>query len=70
MAPWRRKFPEVSVTEEVVTGRPSQVLTTAGHGRLLVVGRRHPGHLTWRLGPVAHAALHHVPAPVAVVPHD
>lgn len=72
VAPWRRKFPEVSVTEEVVTGRPSQVLlTTAAHGRLLVVGRRqHPGHLTWRLGPVAHAVLHHVPAPVAVVPHD
>jgi nucleotide-binding universal stress UspA family protein len=23
-----------------------------------------------RIGPVTHAVLHHVPAPVAVVPHD
>ncbi|MEI5525608.1 universal stress protein [Streptomyces brasiliscabiei] len=72
VAPWRRKFPGVPVTQQVVTGHPSQVLlTAAAHGRLLVVGRRrHPSHLTWRLGPVAHAALHHVPTPVAVVPHD
>ncbi|MCX5336660.1 universal stress protein [Streptomyces sp. NBC_00140] len=35
------------------------------------MGRRdHPSRLTWTLGPVAHGVLHHVPCPVAVVPHD
>ncbi|MGW0758468.1 universal stress protein [Streptomyces sp. NPDC002814] len=72
LAPWRAKFPDVSVVEQVATGPAAHVLLSAAvHGQLAVVGRRpHPSHLAWKLGPVAHAALHHVPCPVAVVPHD
>ncbi|GAA4884509.1 universal stress protein [Kitasatospora terrestris] len=53
-------------------GAPVDVLVDAcADADLVVVGRRrrphhHPG---MRLGPVAHAVLHHAPAPVAVVPH-
>ncbi len=72
LAPWREKFPDVPVVEQVAAGPAAQVLLpAAARGCLTVVGRRrHPSHLTWKLGPVAHAALHHVPCPVAVVPHD
>lgn len=73
LAPWREKFPEVAVVEQVTTGSAAQILPAAAatHGRLVVVGRRrHPSRRTWKLGPVAHAALHHAPCPVAVVPHD
>ncbi|MCX5062748.1 universal stress protein [Streptomyces sp. NBC_00201] len=72
LAPWREKFPDVPVVEQVTMGPAAQVvLSAATHGQLTVVGRRqHPSRLTWKLGPVAHAALHHVPGPVAVVPHD
>ena len=72
LASWRAKFPDVTVTEEVVRGSAAQVLLAASaHSRLTVVGRhRNPVHHPWKLGPVAHAALHHLPCPVAVVPHD
>ncbi|KAB1139856.1 universal stress protein [Streptomyces luteolifulvus] len=71
LAPWREKFPDVPVAEMVTTGPAGQVLLSAAtHGQLVVVGRRgHPSRLTWKLGPVAHAALHHAPCPVAVIPH-
>ena len=72
LAPWQEKFPGVPVTAEVTAGAAAHVLLSAAtHGRLTVVGRRrHPSHLTWKLGPVAHTVLHHAPCPVAVVPHD
>ncbi|MDH6514802.1 nucleotide-binding universal stress UspA family protein [Streptomyces sp. SAI-135] len=72
VAPWREKFPAVAVTYEVSRGTAAQVLLAASaHSALTVVGRqRHPSPLSWKLGPVAHAALHHVSCPVAVVPHD
>jgi nucleotide-binding universal stress UspA family protein len=72
LAPWREKFPDVPVVEQVTAGPAAQVLLSAGtHSQLTVVGRqRHPTRLTWKLGPVAHVALHHVPGPVAVVPPD
>ena len=72
LAPWREKFPDVDVVEYVTSGVTAQVLLTASaHAMLTVVGRRrHPSPLAWRLGPVAHAVLHHAPCPVAVVPHD
>ncbi|MFK4104299.1 universal stress protein [Streptomyces sp. NPDC019531] len=55
--------------EQVTTGPAAQVLmSAAARSRLTVVGR-HPSHLTWKVGPVAHAALHHLPCPVAIVPH-
>ncbi|MFJ9722553.1 universal stress protein [Streptomyces sp. NPDC101209] len=72
LAPWREKFPHVRVVEQVAAGPAAAVLLYAAeHSELTVLGRRrNPSHLTWRLGPVAHAALHHMPCPVAVVPHD
>ncbi|MEU5893678.1 universal stress protein [Streptomyces sp. NPDC047461] len=72
LLPWREKFPGIPVVEYVTTGPAAQVLLSASaHSGLTVVGRRrHPSHLTWKLGPVAHAVLHHLPCPVAVVPHD
>ncbi|MFF4908234.1 universal stress protein [Streptomyces sp. NPDC001260] len=72
LAPWREKFPQVPVVEQVAAGPATAVLLYAAeHSELTVLGReRHPSHLTWKLGPVTHAALHHMPCPVAVVPHD
>ncbi|NUP38454.1 MAG: universal stress protein [Streptomyces sp.] len=72
LAPWQEKFPGVEVVDRVARGSASQVLLAASaRSMLTVVGRRrHPSPLTWKLGPVAHAALHHLPCPVAVVPHD
>ncbi|PWI13249.1 universal stress protein [Streptomyces sp. Act143] len=72
LAPWREKFPDVELEQRIDRGAPAQVLLAASaHSRLTVVGRRrHPSRVTWKLGPVAHAALHHMPCPVAVVPHD
>ncbi|MER5635558.1 universal stress protein [Kitasatospora sp. NPDC002227] len=68
----REKYPEVVVVEDNRVGSGSSALVDAGaDAALLVVGRRRrPHHLGMRLGPVAHAVLHHAPAPVAVVPHD
>ncbi|MER5479673.1 universal stress protein [Streptomyces sp. NPDC002734] len=67
---WRDKYPEVPVTWTVVEGRAASVLVHEAHDAgLLVVGRRGGHRLGAHLGPVAHAALHHVPCPVAVVPH-
>ncbi|TQK50014.1 nucleotide-binding universal stress UspA family protein [Streptomyces sp. SLBN-118] len=69
--PWREKFPEITVTGTVTEGRAASELTRASSGAgLVVVGRRiRTGHLGIHVGPVAHAVLHHVGCPVAVVPH-
>ncbi|RST09731.1 universal stress protein [Streptomyces sp. WAC05374] len=72
LAPWRERFPDVPVTEHVEIGSAGQVLLSAlPDAQLLVVGRRaRRGPVGTRIGSVAHAALHHAPCPVAVVPHD
>ncbi|MEU8514650.1 universal stress protein [Kitasatospora sp. NPDC048722] len=69
--PWRSRHPEVDATCEPILGNASAVLVeAAGTARLLVLGRRTRHHpLGSRLGPVAHAAIHHAGCPVAVVPH-
>ncbi|AXI76558.1 universal stress protein [Peterkaempfera bronchialis] len=72
LTPWREKYPQVEVVEQVESGARGEVLVRAAAGAgLLVVGRRvrRPA-LTMRVGPVAHAALHFAHCPVAVVPHD
>lgn len=71
LRPWYEKFPEVAVTESVTEGRAADELIGASAGAaLVVVGRRiREYRLGTHLGPVAHAALHHAPCPVAVVPH-
>jgi nucleotide-binding universal stress UspA family protein len=68
---WREKYPQVPVVPDVVLLGPAQALVRASErARLLVVGRRtSPRPAERRLGPVAHAVLHHSRCPVAVVPH-
>jgi nucleotide-binding universal stress UspA family protein len=69
---WHDKYPDVEVIETVAESRAQSALLRAASGAsLLVVGR----HLTDRpagprIGPVTHAAIHHVGCPVAVVPHE
>ncbi|MEU8523281.1 universal stress protein [Streptomyces sp. NBC_01216] len=70
LEPWRKRYGEVKVAAEVVVGPAAYQLVEASQtARLVVVGRR---SRRLRLGPrpghVAHAVLHHSPAPVAVVP--
>ncbi|MGW6914509.1 universal stress protein [Kitasatospora sp. NPDC054939] len=69
--PWREKYPGVTVVEESLLGRAAQVLAERAPGaELLAVGRRiRRSPLGAHIGAVAHAALHHVPCPVAVVPY-
>ncbi|MER5469048.1 universal stress protein [Streptomyces sp. NPDC002935] len=71
LRPWCEKFPEVSVAETVVDGRPAGELIRASAGAALtVVGRRERDtRFGTYLGPVAHAVLHHADCSVAVVPH-
>ncbi|MFJ9453880.1 universal stress protein [Kitasatospora sp. NPDC101447] len=69
---WRARHPEVAVTADLVRGRPAvELVDAAATARLLVVGRRshHRPLRHHHLGPVAHAAIHHVHCPVAVVPY-
>ncbi|MFI6645732.1 universal stress protein [Streptomyces sp. NPDC050504] len=72
LRPWREKFPHVDVVKEPRYGSPSQYLVDASRSAgLLVVGRRpRRGPLGPRIGPVAHAVLHHSHSPVAIVPHS
>ncbi|MGW3208897.1 universal stress protein [Streptomyces sp. NPDC001135] len=69
---WRDKYPETEVLETVVEGKASTALVRAASAAsLLVVGRRLSEQPTVpRIGPVTHAAVHHVGCPLAVVPHE
>ncbi|MFE9425783.1 universal stress protein [Kitasatospora sp. NPDC006697] len=64
-------YPDVPVVTEIRHGSAAHALVTAGDAAdVVVVGRRDRRHpLGMRLGPVAHAVLHHCAVPVAVVPH-
>ncbi|MEU9043656.1 MULTISPECIES: universal stress protein [unclassified Kitasatospora] len=72
LEPWRARRPEVEVTTDLIRGSAGVALVdAAATARLLVVGRRVRRTLLGsHLGPVAHAAIHHVHCPVALVPHD
>ncbi|MFI2205699.1 universal stress protein [Streptomyces sp. NPDC020192] len=72
LKPWRERFPDVPVAEQVEMGSAGQVLlSVAGRAQLMVVGRRaHQTAVGARIGSVAHGVLHHAGCPVAVVPHD
>ena len=69
--PWRKKFPTVEVHERVEDGHPAQqLLHSTTEAGLLVVGRKtRPGRIGTHTGPVAHAMMHRVRCPVAIVPH-
>ncbi|WP_405551601.1 universal stress protein [Streptomyces sp. NBC_01171] len=71
LEPWRESFPDVDVAEAAVEGSAGSVMVDASRDAcLVVVGRRvRKARLGARIGHVAHAVLHHSPAPVAVVPH-
>ncbi|MDF3292596.1 universal stress protein [Streptomyces silvisoli] len=68
---WQDKYPEVSVLPDVVLMHPAYALVHASQrADLLVLGRRSSlRRAERRLGPVAHAVLHHSHCPVVVVPH-
>lgn len=72
LRPWQEKFPAVTMTGQAVVGTPARhLIEAAATARLLVIGRHTPApKFGPKLGPVAHAVLHHSSAPVAVVPHD
>ncbi|GAA2069984.1 universal stress protein [Streptomyces albiaxialis] len=72
LRPWRHAYPAVEVSEQVWAGRAGSCLAEAAQDASLVAVGRHTPRLAvgTRIGPVAHALLHHAPCPVAVVPHD
>ncbi|MEI5525572.1 universal stress protein [Streptomyces brasiliscabiei] len=72
LKPWREKYPQVEVDEDIRLTSPAKAAVHAAEGAaLLVVGRRvHRHGATHHLDHVAHAAIHHGRCPVAVVPHD
>ncbi|GAO10980.1 hypothetical protein TPA0598_07_07040 [Streptomyces lydicamycinicus] len=72
LRPWRAKFPDVHVDEQVILESPAPALLHGtANAELLMVGRRHRGRLLPpRIGHVVQAAVHHAPCPVAIVPHD
>ncbi|MFD5624656.1 MULTISPECIES: universal stress protein [unclassified Streptomyces] len=66
LQPWRRRFPETAVSEQVIYGHPGHHLLMAStQAGLLVTGRRSGENL----GRSAHSLIHHAMCPVAVVPH-
>jgi nucleotide-binding universal stress UspA family protein len=72
LQPWRERFPDV--TTEVRTEGAAiapYLLQVASDATVLTIGRRPRGHpFPTRIGPVAHALLHHSPRPIALIPHD
>ncbi|MER5757428.1 universal stress protein [Streptomyces sp. NPDC002088] len=72
LEPWRAKYPDVVVRENLHEGRAAHVLVRAASGAgLLVVGRRRRRTaVVSHTSPVAHALIHHVNRPVVLVPHD
>ncbi|MBO1417551.1 universal stress protein [Streptomyces sp. FH025] len=70
LAGHREQHPQIEVVEDVRLGAARGLVETSEGASLVVVGRRRrPIEFGPRLGRVAHAALHHAQAPVAVVPH-
>ncbi|TDB99272.1 universal stress protein [Actinomadura sp. 7K534] len=65
LAPWRERYQDVKVSEEVFIGHPVDALATASaNAGLVVVGSR---ERLIPLGSVSHGVLHHARGPVAVV---
>jgi nucleotide-binding universal stress UspA family protein len=68
LAPWREKYPQVTVEPIVVCDGPRHALITASaDAALLVTGAiERPGILAMALGSVTHAVVHHARCPVLV----
>jgi nucleotide-binding universal stress UspA family protein len=69
LAPYRDKFPGVTVKAEVVDGRPAMILAERTEGAsMAVVGSRGRGGVRGLLlGSVSQSLLHHADCPVVVV---
>jgi len=66
---WRAKYPDITVSHDVVHGHPGRALVgLSARADLVVIGRhaKHPG--LQGPGSVRHAVLNHAHGPVAVVP--
>ncbi|MYR48485.1 universal stress protein [Streptomyces sp. SID4928] len=69
LKPWRRRYPDIAVTEHVERGFAAEMLMTLAAGaELLVVGRS--GRGGGYVGHVVHSTMHFANAPVAVVPAE
>ncbi|MGW5781671.1 universal stress protein [Streptomyces sp. NPDC003863] len=70
LEPWRKTYAGVDVTAKAVVGSAAyQLVEAARTAQLVIVGRRsRKVPVGPHLGHVAHAVIHHSPAPVAVVP--
>ncbi|MEU4262750.1 universal stress protein [Streptomyces argenteolus] len=70
LEPWQERYRDVRVASRAVAGSPaSQLVDASRDAQLVIVGRRHRKVMFGpHLGRVAHAVIHHSPAPVAVVP--
>lgn len=69
LAPWREKYPDVEVGEEIVHARPGHALAHASAGADLIVLGSHGRHVHERSeGPVIHALLNQARCPVSIVP--
>jgi nucleotide-binding universal stress UspA family protein len=63
---WRKKYPDVQVSHDVVHGHPGRALAGLSARAELVVLGRHPDH--HGPGAVIHAVLNHAHGPIATVP--
>jgi nucleotide-binding universal stress UspA family protein len=70
VAPWRDKYPGVTVTEITVHGHPGRTLALASRGADLVVvgGCRNGLASVPGLGQLGYAMLHHAQCAVALIP--
>ncbi|WMX48437.1 universal stress protein [Streptomyces roseicoloratus] len=70
LEPWRKRYAGVDVTAEAVMGSAAyQLVEASRNADLVIVGRRtRKVPVGPHLGHVAHAVIHHSPAPVTVVP--
>jgi nucleotide-binding universal stress UspA family protein len=70
VAPWRDKYPGVTVTESTVHGHPGRALALASQGADMVVvgGCRNGLASAPGLGQLGYAMLHHAQCPVALIP--
>jgi len=66
---WRKKYPDVPVSQDVVRGHPGRALVGLSARADLVVIGRHARHCGLQgPGSVRHAVLNHALGPIAVVP--
>jgi nucleotide-binding universal stress UspA family protein len=66
LADWRDKYPDVTVSQDVVHGHPGRILSgLSARSDLVVLGRHHAHHGP---GAVTHAVLNHAHGTIVTVP--